>query len=203
MNINPFKNTIYYASFTTEVLNQTKVKWFSEIKESLSCSAFQVSPLPPEISWKEFEISTKGNITKWYQGRPKYIGSHIEVSLQWISLQRHTAFTIWGGYEVPICKALHHCLRALLPYAKTLISKRGIWKNTLSWHAKHMVRANVIWIPTQISEHDPERQSQRNVQVLGETHIHLSSFKFSLLERTTTILPLTDSHGKCSCIASV
>lgn len=58
-----------------------------------------------------------------------------------------------------------------------------------------MVCANVVWIPTQISEHDPERQSQSNAQVLGETHIHLSSFKFSLLERVTAILTLTDSHG--------
>lgn len=46
-----------------------------------------------------------------------------------------------------------------------------------------------------MSEHDPERQRENNAWRLGETHVYLSSFKFSLLERVTALLILTDSLG--------
>lgn len=42
-----------------------------------------------------------------------------------------------------------------------------------------MAYVNIIWIPTQVCEHDQERQGLRNVEVLDETHIHHpSSFHY-------------------------
>lgn len=91
---------------------------------------------------------------------------------------------------------LHHCLLALLPHAETVLTKLGLWKAPLHcWRAQHKVCADIIKIPNQTSERDPERQRWNNEWRLGETHVYLSSFKFSLLERVTAILILTDSLG--------
>lgn len=156
-----------------------------------------ISCLLPSITWKHFETEfDKRKNCDMIEEKVQISRLTSRSFPSWISPLRDTVCTVGGGNEFPICRALHHHLWALLPYAKTLISKLSIRKATLlSDVLKHPACANVIWIPTQISKRDPGGQSQSNAQVLGKTHVHLSPFKFSLLERITVILPLTDSHG--------
>lgn len=70
----------------------------------------------------------RGNIMKWFNGRFKYHGWQSLPALN-ISAKEYWFYHIkrlWSSHM-----HLHHCLRALLPYAKTLITKMGIWKAPL------------------------------------------------------------------------
>lgn len=71
------------------------------------------------------------------------------------------------------------------------------------WQAQQEVCAHIIKILTQISERDPESQTQNSARRLGETRMCLSSFKFSLLEWVTAILILTDTLGNLQHFKSV